>query len=798
MASRGGYGMDQGYSRGRGVIPPIPEEDREERGYNRSPQYNRPEDNPNWPLPAEPLPSLIPQPPRVRGDYGMPPVRPFPAMQNSGPGPLYPQAAPAPRQLRPEQPQQFQQQFQQREPQRSPANFNYNPPANVGRPVLVSMPRRNQSVDVTVENTYSSPHLGFPNAHTSTLSPTPSDFPFPDNLASPNPPVPAMTKGRGDIPSSIYSAQASPMLPPQRPGSSSRASVSSYASSNVIPSAWAPVRDGRGNTDSFGVPRNGPVPFNPRDTGLNFDTRDTQYTDAYAPPSQSDTEGSDSRIGYAVSTDFGAPGRAPAPTQGDAGYGYFLKPETVSRQIGSEIYLMPSAARDSQLTVSSSGEQSNDRKLVYSMTPSPGPGGDDDLNEDPITTKLKARGQFSRKAPAGLDIGKVKDAEARGSLTSLPDLIRRATKLATALDTGTRPGSRLGRASIDDFKVMMSDSSSKRPRKSSFMMLQINEDEKEGGPAHGTRSSSASGWPTFPSEGPTMPTSPQKKPRRRICGLPAWAFWLLLILGIIVVAAAIVVPIQLVTLARKSDEKATAQPSTNNTTLAVKCRRTNPCQNGGINVADSNFCGCVCTDGFTGSQCQLAPQPECGTFSSFAPRGGIQNATVGTALPKYMKLGLQSFDFGLDPAMLLAVFNSQNVSCSTQNYLITFMGSDGTTPAATAPAITNEDGLIVADPSAPTVPISQTVLEFARVAVLRYAQELRVENVTTIHDALEGNFRGGKDFGEIVFGGGNSVQLDSRLITINGTVLGDGSAAAGTPATTPLEIELPKELKAPQ
>src|SRR5690606_23172359 len=101
----------------------------------------------------------------------------------------------------------------------------------------------------------------------------------------------------------------------------------------------------------------------------------------------------------------------------------------------------------------------------------------------------------------------------------------------------------------------------------------------------------------------------------------------------------------------------------------------------------------------------------------------------------------------------------------------------------------------IADPSIPAIPISETVLEFARVAVLRYAQELTIANATTIHDALDGNFRGGKDFGEIVFGGGNSVELGSRRITINGTVLGGDTAAAGTP-TTSLEIALPTELRA--
>src|SRR5690606_10937544 len=135
------------------------------------------------------------------------------------------------------------------------------------------------------------------------------------------------------------------------------------------------------------------------------------------------------------------------------------------------------------------------------------------------------------------------------------------------------------RSSIDDFKEYMKESTQKRPRKSSFMMLQINEDEKEGGPATGPRSSTASGWPTFPSEGPTIPSSPQKKPKRKICGLPIWAFSLLLLLAVLVIAAAIVVPLQLVMLSRNSDRNAASQPSNTNTTLAVQCRRNNPCQN---------------------------------------------------------------------------------------------------------------------------------------------------------------------------------------------------------------------------
>jgi len=67
---------------------------------------------------------------------------------------------------------------------------------------------------------------------------------------------------------------------------------------------------------------------------------------------------------------------------------------------------------------------------------------------------------FSRlsaiRRPPRLDIDAVRDAEARGSLTSLPDLIRRATRLAAMMDRGRRPASRLALDDFPDEKEMQS------------------------------------------------------------------------------------------------------------------------------------------------------------------------------------------------------------------------------------------------------------------------------------------------------------------------------------------------------
>jgi hypothetical protein len=66
------------------------------------------------------------------------------------------------------------------------------------------------------------------------------------------------------------------------------------------------------------------------------------------------------------------------------------------------------------------------------------------LEPQPGFTRLSAI-----RRPPRLDIDAVRDAEARGSLTSLPDLIRRATKLAAMMDRGKRPASRLN--DLNDF-----------------------------------------------------------------------------------------------------------------------------------------------------------------------------------------------------------------------------------------------------------------------------------------------------------------------------------------------------------
>lgn len=78
--------------------------------------------------------------------------------------------------------------------------------------------------------------------------------------------------------------------------------------------------------------------------------------------------------------------------------------------------------------------------------------------------------QYSRtsaiRRPPRLNMDALRDAEARGSLTSLPDLILRATKLASMMGEGKRPASRLN--NLNDFESSSRERSEKGSHREYF------------------------------------------------------------------------------------------------------------------------------------------------------------------------------------------------------------------------------------------------------------------------------------------------------------------------------------------
>lgn len=218
----------------------------------------------------------------------------------------------------------------------------------------------------------------------------------------------------------------------------------------------------------------------------------------------------------------------------------------------------------------------------------------------------------SNHRPPQLDMEAVRDSEARGSITSLPDLIRRATRLAANLDRG-KTASRTGL-----FDMFNAEKKEQRRRSGSISDILASFPLPSRGTPDGTRTESR--WPSpFPSKlnqrmshlASHESGSSTQLPRsgRRCCGMSLCIFIVIMLLLAILIAAAILVPVVLIVLPR---QRQAATNATGPSSLA-NCPASAPCQNGGISVVSGDTCRCVCTSGFTGNRCVTVADPGCTT-----------------------------------------------------------------------------------------------------------------------------------------------------------------------------------------
>ncbi|KAI3326961.1 hypothetical protein HD806DRAFT_531554 [Xylariaceae sp. AK1471] len=295
---------------------------------------------------------------------------------------------------------------------------------------------------------------------------------------------------------------------------------------------------------------------------------------------------------------------------------------------------------------------------------------------DPQLRPLRLSGL---RRPPRLDIDAVRKAEARGSLTSLPDLIRRATRLASLMDRGKRPASRL-----DDLDFP-EEIYGRDPEKNDYYELEKHQsglsDMLAAFPPPASRRSmrqSMSSWPLprRASRGPAIVAnrsanadsdsdrSETPKIQRRCCGLPLWAFLFGLFLIISIIVAAVVVPVELLVVNKKSN----AQP-------ALNCIVQLPCANGGTSVISQGACSCICSNGFTGKNCTTPATQGCTTTTletENAPR--INNVTIGQAIPRLVLDAQSNFSVPLSAISIISKFSSASLSCNAENALVTFDG----------------------------------------------------------------------------------------------------------------------------
>ncbi|ROW13898.1 hypothetical protein VPNG_03616 [Cytospora leucostoma] len=321
---------------------------------------------------------------------------------------------------------------------------------------------------------------------------------------------------------------------------------------------------------------------------------------------------------------------------------------------------------------------------------------------------------FSRlsaiRRPPRLDIDAVREAEARGSMTSLPDLIRRATRLAASLDRGKRPASRAN--DLDDFPPEFYGDGTKlssfdkdfdeyyNRHQSGFSDMlaafppPAQAQSRQGRIRQSLRDSGFS-WPLppfnrsnnnltprdSPGEMELSDSNPAKK-GRRYCGLPLWGLITLIIVTMIVIAAAIVIPIEIV-LHRQQAMSTMAEAE-------QQCQSQVDCQNGGTNVVTDGLCSCICANGFTGFDCSTADDIGC-TAANISGDANISNVTVGYAIPRLISQAQSNFSVSLSDKTILSKLNAGNLSCSAENALVTFDGQS-TRRSAVADTVSNISG----------------------------------------------------------------------------------------------------------
>ncbi|OAL56817.1 hypothetical protein IQ07DRAFT_607117 [Pyrenochaeta sp. DS3sAY3a] len=312
------------------------------------------------------------------------------------------------------------------------------------------------------------------------------------------------------------------------------------------------------------------------------------------------------------------------------------------------------------------------------------------LQQDARPTTLADR--VGMRRPPRLDVDAVRDAEARGSLTSLPDLIRRATRLAANLDRG-KTASRLGL----DFWEAGAPEKNTRQSGLSDMLAAFPPPGQDTPLRSGTPNAAnnrLSKWPSGGIQSRTGMTdsglsNEKSSKRRRCCGMPMWTFVTLLIVLLFIIAAAVVIPVVLIVIPNQNksnnsaaqDTQGTTRPtSTNVPSLpaptanpgADQCDGVITCQNGGVAILNSDrSCNCVCINGFTGRTCTNNDATGCTTTSL---EGAANNATMGSGIPRLIESANNDFNVPLNANQILSIFSNLSLSCAAENALITFNG----------------------------------------------------------------------------------------------------------------------------
>ena len=269
------------------------------------------------------------------------------------------------------------------------------------------------------------------------------------------------------------------------------------------------------------------------------------------------------------------------------------------------------------------------------------------------------------KRPAKLDIDAVRDMEARGSTTSLAELIKRATRLASNLDRG-KTASRLGMLNMYGSNEKLGQPHRRNSSMSDLMSAFP-------APALGGTPRRDTIWPlgekdNLYDEHEVSSKAPKRK--RKCCGLSLPVFIAILIIVVVLVAAAVLLPIFLILVPKQHESHLDFST----------CPTAYPCLNGGTSIISQNDCQCVCSNGFLGAHCDmLGSSTDCTTTTLADGSTKYNNATVGLNIMPAFAYSDSRFDLPLNASSILSLFSLNNFSCTSENQLVDFNGTTAST-----------------------------------------------------------------------------------------------------------------------
>lgn len=148
-----------------------------------------------------------------------------------------------------------------------------------------------------------------------------------------------------------------------------------------------------------------------------------------------------------------------------------------------------------------------------------------------------------------------------------------------------------------------------------------------------------------------------QRAQRRCCGMRRKWFILLCIFLLVIVTLTVLLPVFLIAVPREKASKS--------------CAEVTPCRNGGVSVSSGSKCSCVCSNGYMGFQCTTTGDSSC--TAADVDNGTVnKKATMGTSLPSLLEKSDEKFGIKLDAVTIMATFSLNNISCKTENALVSF------------------------------------------------------------------------------------------------------------------------------